>query len=124
MCKLLITKRMLFLAVILSFIVGCGSDGYWPANATPTVKDTALEKIMAYAEDGTNAAPSLKDYIDAGVSGVSSENLAELNAVVDELELVDVDTTTEVIALTTELNINIGTRAKWGFKWDDSSVWQ
>lgn len=128
----LIKTKMLFLGVIMSFLVGCGGGGTSGSDATPTVKDVAIEKIMAYAEDGNNPTPTLQDYIDAGVSGLSSENLAELNAIVDELELVDVDTTAEVVALTTQLNItieppgspNAGEKSQWGFNWDDGSVWQ
>lgn len=128
----LIKTKMLFLGVIVSFLVGCGG-GDTAASDTPTVKDIAIEKIMAYAEDINNPAPTLQDYFDAGVtSGLSSENLAQLNAIVDQLELVDVDTTAEIVALTTQLNItieplgspNAGEKAQWGFNWDDGSVWQ
>ena len=72
-----------------------------------TAQEIALQKIIAYAEDESNSEPALQDYIDAGVSGVSSENLAALNAVVGGLDSIDVDTIVELEALTTQLGINI-----------------
>lgn len=59
----------------------------------------ALEKIEAYAEDNTNPAPTVDDYATAGVTGVTADNLADVNAAVDAVAGVDADTVAEVQAL-------------------------
>jgi hypothetical protein len=64
--------------------------------SSPTAKDTALEKIMAYAEDNTLPAPTVEDYNAAGVSGVSSSNLDDVNALVASSAPETVDTTEEI----------------------------
>jgi hypothetical protein len=64
-------------------------------NAT----EDALAKIVAYAEDNTNPEPTVSDYAEAGVTGVTADNLTDVNEVVDALVGVDVDTTQEVQAL-------------------------
>jgi hypothetical protein len=62
-------------------------------------KAAALVKIAAYATDNTNAAPTVEDYTAAGVTGVTTSNLAAVNAAVDALTGANVDTTTEVQAV-------------------------
>jgi hypothetical protein len=124
-----ILLRWLLTLCVASMLSACGGGDN---ESSSTVKDVALDKIMAFAEDGSNAAPTIQDYIDVGVSGITSENLEALNAIVDDLELEDVDTTAEVVALTTQLGITIDPPdspdadklANWGFKWSDGSVWQ
>ncbi len=76
------------------------SDGF-------SEKESAIEKIKAYSNGESDVAPSLNDYIAAGVTGVSSETLAELNVIVEGLSPEDVDSTNELEALTTQLGINI-----------------
>ena len=64
------------------------------------VAQTAAEaKIEAYADDNTNPAPTVSDYTDAGVTGVSAANLSDVNARVDAVTGTDVDTTAEIQAL-------------------------
>lgn len=124
--------RFLFALFLTMLLSACGGGDAETSDATPTLKELALDKITAYAEDDTNETPTIQDYVDAGVSGVTSENLDQLNTLVDELELEDVDTTAEIIALTTQLGITIDPTdptvadqsANWGFKWSDGSVWQ
>ena len=62
-------------------------------------KAAALVKIAAYATDNTSAAPSLEDYTAAGVTGVTTSNLAAVNSAIDALDGADVDTTAEVQAV-------------------------
>ena len=66
----------------------------------PDTKDIAIEKIAAYAQGSSNSAPTIQDYLDAGVTGVNNTNLAELNATVDGLNADDVDTPTLTLTLT------------------------
>ena len=55
--------------------------------------------IEAYADSNANPAPTVSDYSDLGVTGVTSGNLTEVNAAVDSLTSSDVDTDTEVQAI-------------------------
>lgn len=101
--------RAISLVFMLSILSACGgaagSNGS-QSNAG-TTKTTAIEKIEAFARDANNPAPTVQDYIDAGVTGVTSENLAQLNSVVSDLSPADVDTTEELTTLTEQLAVNI-----------------
>ena len=52
-----------------------GSSRFWRVVAEENARDTALAKIAAYAEDSSNPAPTLQDYMDAGVIGVRGTTL-------------------------------------------------
>jgi hypothetical protein len=56
----------------------------------------AINKISAYADSKENPEPTIQDYVDANVSGISGEILDELNGEVDALEAKDVDTVEEI----------------------------
>ena len=47
----------------------------------------------------TQPAPTVQDYIDAGITGVDAANLAAVNAKVDAVAKTDADTVPEVQAL-------------------------
>jgi hypothetical protein len=61
--------------------------------------NAALAKITAYADNPSNPAPSVKDYADAGVTGVDQNNLTAVNARVDGATKAGADTVVEVQAL-------------------------
>ncbi|WP_408038870.1 autotransporter outer membrane beta-barrel domain-containing protein, partial [Tenacibaculum amylolyticum] len=63
------------------------------------VKLPDTQVIQDYADDNTNPVPTVTDYTNAGVTGVTAGNLAEINAVVDGLTGADVDTTAEIQAI-------------------------
>jgi len=67
----------------------------------------ATDKIIAYAESGSNPIPTLVDYHNAGVSEATTDNLAELNFLVDSLEASDVDTATERLSLVPLLTLEL-----------------
>ena len=95
-------KKIVFTLSILLLLPACNGT----PSGTKSLKEKAFEKITAFAEDGSKPAPSLQDYIDAEVTGVSKDKLADLNALVDSLEGKDVDTTEELNALILKLNNN------------------
>ncbi len=98
----------LFVLLFLFFLTSCGGGGSnTTINNIPTAKEAALEKIMAYAEDGNNSIPNVQDYFDVGASGINNQNISTINSLVDGLEADDVDTTDEIITLTTQLGINL-----------------
>ncbi len=68
------------------------------------IKATALTKIQAYANSNTNPTPTVQDYIDAGVTGVTTANLSAVNAKVDALTSAGVDTTAKIQALVDIVN--------------------
>ena len=59
----------------------------------------ALNLIAAYADDQTQPEPTVADYLAAGVGGVDSSNLADLNSAVADLNGTDVDTAAEIQAI-------------------------
>src|SRR5574344_1668796 len=65
------------------------------ADSGNTTADTALEKIANYADSNTNPAPTVQDYLDAGIIGVDAANLAAVNAKVDAVAKTDADTVQE-----------------------------
>lgn len=79
-----------------------------PAINVPNKQELALEKIEAFAtSNGSSTVPSLHDYIDAGVTGLDADELADLNEVVENLTATEVDTTSEIQALADALGINV-----------------
>lgn len=84
-------KLVLFLSTAL-MLTACGGGSGNPAP-------TGLDRITEYAQNG-GTLPILQDYLDAGVTGINSdEALAEINQVLEGLVAEDVDTTQEVQAL-------------------------
>jgi hypothetical protein len=71
----------------LALAGGGGGSGGGAEAAT----STALAKVSAYAADGTQPAPSVTDYTDIGIRGVSDTNLAAINNAVDALAATQVD---------------------------------
>ncbi len=64
-----------------------------------TAYTTAVNKIAAYANANTNPAPTVADYVDAGVTSVTDANLAAVNVKVDAVAQTAADTTAEIQGL-------------------------
>jgi len=64
---------------------------------------TAIETIENYAYSSNNQLPTLQDYLDAGVTGVTANNLTTVNKKVEDTYYAYVDTTTEIQALVDNL---------------------
>jgi hypothetical protein len=110
-------KKIIFLplffvaSVILS---GCGGGGGSSNSSSgTTTRDIAITHIYEYAQNNSNA-PTIEDYINAGVSGVTQENLDEVNGVVAGLTKEKVDTKEEIQAIVDSLQINIQPTADAG----------
>ena len=67
-------------------------------SVTQTMAD-ALAKIAAYADSSSNPVPTVTDYRDAGVTGVTADNLAAVNYRVDAVVKTAADELPEVQAL-------------------------
>ena len=72
------------------------------ANSTSKIQNivnsviNALNVIEDYANDSNNPAPTVSDFVLAGVTGVSVNNIAEVNTAIDALQGSDVDTTAKI----------------------------
>jgi len=87
--------KTLLLILSIVFFTACGGNG----SSSNTTQTTAIDKITAFAKDGT-PIPSVQDYLDAGVVGVTETNLAEINEIVSNLTPEEVDTTEEIQTIT------------------------
>ncbi len=89
---------------------GSGSDNNTKSDDTPVVSQTqsALDIIKNYAKGGgVSLTPSIQNYKDAGVIGVTSENITAINQTVATLNEEDVDTQPEIQKILDNLGIAI-----------------
>jgi hypothetical protein len=92
------------LAAVLAAIAATPDDGSGVdalselqavADAAVAAAAAAQAKIVAYADDNTQATPALADYAAAGVTGVNTANLSAINSAIDTLTGTQVDTRSE-----------------------------
>jgi hypothetical protein len=69
------------------------------ATAGVSNQSTAFAVITAYANNNTSPVPTVQNYSDAGITGVTTANLAAVNARVDAKALTDVNTLTKAQAV-------------------------
>jgi len=91
--------KWILISMLLLALTACGSN----SNNDGAI---AIEKIADYAQNG-GVTPTLQDYLDAGVTGIDTSNLAEINTAVEQLTHDDVDTEAEIQALADSLGIVI-----------------
>ena len=94
-------KWFLVSAMIVT-LTACGGS----SSADPTAQEIAIEEIATYAENG-GTAPTVEDYLTAGVEGVNAENIDQINEVVEGLAYDDVDTQEEIQAIIDDLGITL-----------------
>ncbi len=83
------------------------NDFSWTINDAgldETPQEVAQVKIEAYAENSNNPIPTLQDYLDAGVVGVTEENLDAVNSAVNDANSEDVDTIAELNSIVEAVN--------------------
>jgi len=106
MCKIalhLYTKRifmhyiikLIFTIFILLFLVACGSDNGGIVGNNNNKQTKAILTIATYAQDST-VQPSVQNYLDAGVSGVTNTNLTDINNKIKALNYENVDSEDEI----------------------------
>ena len=96
-------SKTILLSTSLLLLTACGGGG----GSTLDVKEIAINNIEAYADNNSRTAPTLEDYSNAGVQGVTADNIDDINALVDGLTAEDVDSTEEIKALVASLGINL-----------------
>ena len=108
---------LVIIAVVL--LTACGGSSSSSESTqlldTQTVSDestqsldpqtVAIDKIMLYANDNTQPAPTILDYSNAGIVGVTAENIDDINEIVESLTVEDVDSSEEIQALVDDLDI-------------------
>ena len=90
-------------------ITGCGGGGS-PTVHQPSIQDTAIQKISQYAQShGTATPPTIQDYLNAGVTGIDTQDeLDKVNEAVSQLTADDVDTDKEIQEIADRLGVTIG----------------
>lgn len=96
-----LTLSLFSLSIML--LTACGGGGSELTNSDKS--NTAQEKIETYALNGI-IPPTVQDYIEAGITGVNSNNIDSINKIVENLVTEDVDTREEVQALADQLGIS------------------
>ncbi len=97
------TPKWLLTGLLLLTLTACGSNSNIGAV---TAQETAIEKIADYAQNG-GVSPTLQDYLDAGITGVDANNLAEINTAVEQLIHDDVDTEAEIQTVADSLGVGL-----------------
>ena len=92
--------QWLLVGVILITLTACGGGGAGGGLSA------VIQKIADYAQNG-GTPPTVQMYTEAGVTGVTSDNLDEINAIIAGLSYEDVDTTAEIQALADRLGVDI-----------------
>jgi len=93
-CELTDKQLSAVMGIITNFIL---SDDSSP-DPSPSKQELAIEKISKYA-DSSNDTPTVQDYIDAGVNGVTATNLSSINEAVKATIGTNVNTTTKIQVL-------------------------
>jgi len=60
---------------------------------TINVQSIAINKLISYAQNPTNPLPTLHDYIDANISGITSKNINEINHKLTQIQMDEGDIT-------------------------------
>ena len=103
--------KILLLASMAILFTACGGGGGSSSDtatiSVETPQITAIDKIKLYADDNTQPTPTIQDYVDAGVVGITAENINDVNSVVASLTANDVDTAEKIQKVVNDLGINI-----------------
>jgi len=104
---LCIINLRFFLTILLSLsVIACAGGENEGGKGTSELKQEAIQKIKTFAETGYNP-PTLQIYLNAGLTGVTVNNLDKINNYIKGLEPEDVDTISELEEITNNLAVNI-----------------
>lgn len=92
--------KWFFVSLAVIFLTACG--GKTGSNES-TSQELAINKISQYAENGASI-PTLQDYNDADITGVTQGSLLQINALIELLGAKDVDTKDEIQAIVDRYN--------------------
>ncbi|MEA2029710.1 MAG: PKD domain-containing protein [Campylobacterota bacterium] len=99
--------RSWFIPIFVAMLIvnSCGKKGGSSSDAA----QLALIKITEYAQ-GAQLAPTVEDYIDAGLTGISQEECNVLNSMILGLSKEEIDTAKELQELLDAYNIVLETK--------------
>ena len=105
-------KLLLLISSMILFTACGGGGGSSSSENTiqsipPSTQEIAINKIKAYADNQTNPVPSIEDYENAGVNGVTSNNINTINNIISSLTPNDVDSPEKIQEIVNSLGINI-----------------
>ncbi len=87
------TIHYLLTGILLLMFTACGGGG---GTGGATDEQKALDRIANYVDNGTDA-PEVSDYQTLHISGVTTENIEEVNALIHDLGVIALDDIEEVI---------------------------
>ncbi|HFQ62071.1 MAG TPA: DUF5011 domain-containing protein [Epsilonproteobacteria bacterium] len=97
--------QLLFTTFMLFLLVACGSgSGGTIYGGSDTKQKEAIQTIATYAQDST-VVPTVQDYLDAGVTGVTNSNLTNINNEISTHTYDDVDEVTEIQSIVDTLMV-------------------
>ncbi len=100
-------KKNLLLVLALFLLTACGkTTDSAKVIVSETTQQKAMNKIVNYATSGA-VAPTITDYLSAGIHGISVDNIDKINAEVAKFRAKDVDTKEEIQAIADRLNVVI-----------------
>jgi hypothetical protein len=85
-------KKYILWVLSAFLLIGCGGGG---GSVSADPQQTAVSRIAAYAESGQKA-PGIRDYLDAGITGVTEENIERVNAAIAKAGKEEADTQEEI----------------------------
>jgi hypothetical protein len=95
-------NKIILSATTAMFLTACGGGG---GSSTPTAQEKALAVIQAYADDNSNPEPTVADYTAAGLTSVTTTNLAAMNQLVDSKTGDEVDELSELTTLAGQVDV-------------------
>jgi hypothetical protein len=93
------------LAAVNDALMFVGSQARVDTFAELSTLVTAVATIVNFADDNTQAAPTLAQYSSAGINGVTAANLSAINSALDANNAAGVDTKAELQAIVDTYNL-------------------
>lgn len=93
-------KRVLIIVLAIA-LTACNTT---TESKPKSQQDIALNIIESYAANSSNPEPTIRDYINAGVKGVNSDNIELINQKINSLDREDVDSVEEIDAIVNSIN--------------------
>lgn len=93
------------LAAVNNAIATAGGQAKVDTYAEINLLVTAVATIVSYADDNTQAAPTLAQYTGAGIIGITASNLGAINSAIDANAASGVDTKAELQSLVDTYNL-------------------
>jgi len=91
------TTRVWFFLALMIILTACGGSGDSKKALNP------IDKIARYANHSSSGAPTLDDYLKAGITGVTISNIKTINKAIHNRSTNSVDTVAEIQSIVDEI---------------------